>query len=300
VRGNLGFMIRTALVLFLLVLPLGADEEKKFTVVGTITGHDGKPVKGTTVKAIERESRLLVPWTKADKILPTAVGKDGKYTFTLERTGWYIIAEAPGHAETAHLADPAGRGSQPIRCDFRLPEALTIAGHVEDENGDPIVDAGVMVLPRFPGGRWSPTWPMTRDQFSRRTGADGKFAFRRVAAGIYEMRFIAEARVIERIDEVAAGRKDLKIVLRPGKVIRGRVVDADGDPVEGALVQVRYGGERELFVHQTGPDGRFTTWLLHPDRTYTLYVTRRGPDPFKLGPRVDVKPGGKELTITLK
>jgi protocatechuate 3,4-dioxygenase beta subunit len=294
-------MIRTALVLILLIALPAADDEK-FTVAGKITGHKGKPVEGATVKAFERQSWRLVRWWEADKVMPVAVGKDGKYEFTLERTGWYIIADAPGHADMAHLVEPP-IGTSTVRCDIRLPKALTIAGRVVDQNGDPVLGASLTLFRGAPGVSVSAQFPMPRTQFSRRSGTNGRFAFDPLAAGRHELLVAAENKVIERLRGIEAGRRDLKIVLRPGKVIRGRVVDADGDPIQDALVSVNLGGDLQHMC-RAGPDGRFTTWLLHPDRTYTLYVARKGalPDPRlgHLGPRVDAKPGGKEITIKLK
>ena len=89
---------------------------------------------------------------------------DGRYTFTALRPGDYIVkASKRGYLDVeygqvrafergAEIKLPAGQKRE--RMDISLPRYGTIAGHVLDENGEPVEGARVSVLQmRFTAGR---------------------------------------------------------------------------------------------------------------------------------------------------
>ncbi len=173
-----------------------------------------------------------------------------------------------------------------------------------DEKGKAIPDA--MVLASVDGERpQSVRFPFPRDSFDGVADEKGKFSFDRLPAGKYRLLVSTPGKVVEYVHGVETGKKSVKIVLRPGEPIRGRVIDANGKPVPGAWVNIE--NDREtVFGTMTDRDGRFVTGPLHPEQAYKVVVDPRG-----MGPKPNVggaanttiegvKPGGAEITIRAK
>lgn len=105
----------------------------------------------------------------------------------------------------------------------------------------------------------------------------------------------------QRTGPVPTGRDDVEIRLRGGRTIRGRVVDASGEPVPAFHVVARRARSALVRRHVktvSGYDaeGRFLVTGL-PDAEHELVATARGYPP---SDPITVTPGGPEVTITLR
>jgi hypothetical protein len=98
-------------------------------------------------------------------------------------------------------------------------EGLTIEGVAVDEDGKPVERADVE------------TWLGPGDPRRMRTQADGLFKLTALPPGAFLCVVVQqEDRVPVRAFGVKAGRTDLRVVLRPGLTITGRLLDANGRP----------------------------------------------------------------------
>ncbi|MFW2387558.1 MAG: carboxypeptidase-like regulatory domain-containing protein, partial [Polyangiales bacterium] len=124
----------------------------------------------------------------------------------------------------------------------------TLSGRVYDQRGMPLEGAVVSLA-------GSGFWPAR----SVRSGADGRFHWPAIPAGIYELR-VAKGRLVappvEGLILDAGARRAFGVQLAPGWTVAGQVVDgATGRAVRGAEVTIA-AGALGLHTRKTRSDGR--------------------------------------------
>ncbi len=105
--------------------------------------------------------------------------------------------------------------------------AKYIAGTVVDENGAPVPEVVVRpltVIVRQSDGRSMLKPIQARDRACAMTDANGRFAIELEEEGTYEFWVFPEDFVDMRVRDIPLGRHDLKITLRKGGTVTGRVV----------------------------------------------------------------------------
>jgi RNA polymerase sigma factor (sigma-70 family) len=119
-----------------------------------------------------------------------------------------------------------------------LGQGLELQGRVTDEAGRPIAGARIEHKPSEEGG------------VSLRAGADGRFAFSKLNTGEFEIVASAEGFAPE-VRKVQIGQQSapLDIVLKPGALLRLRLVDKNETPVPGATVVLERWGDRSAPAH---------------------------------------------------
>jgi hypothetical protein len=155
-----------------------------------------------------------------------------------------ITGLAAGSYELRVLADGCPWADRQIdlapgehaRADVVVQPGLTISGRVRPAEGglldsaDPNDDS---VSARQAG---VPTETACSDYSS--VDARGRFAIRRLLPGVYDLYVSIPGYEGLAVHDIAAGTKGLDLVVKQGRppsgVVRGRVVDAHGAPVEGA------------------------------------------------------------------
>jgi protocatechuate 3,4-dioxygenase beta subunit len=192
--------------------------------------------------------------------------------------GTFLVDGAPREAGSlvADGGDPGratavlGTGaSEPLT--ITLASTATLDGRVVDADGKAL--AGIRIVARGEGGG-----------FLARSGADGRYSIRGLSPQAYRLtaeddRFVPWSRTVR----VAAGQGETQDVpLTRGATLVGRVQDAEGRPIEGALVQVSRGGENVVraFMRsvegegavRTGRDGSFRARRLAPGENQRLDV----------------------------
>lgn len=148
---------------------------------------------------------------------------------------------------------------------LKLEPAATLLGQVVDPEGRPVAGAWIAADP-----------PQRRDGGSRqstsRSQEDGGFRLQGLLyGGVYELTAVREGFARSKAPATVAPRgkpsSRVRIVLSEGHTATGRVVDAEGQPVEGAEVQLLDPKhDREESRATTGPDGRFDLRRLEPGR----------------------------------
>lgn len=241
------------------------------TVTGRVEGAGGEPVAGATVRhqwrgdgsgdQSNRRRRRQGPPVASGGLPVAQTDAEGRFVLRGVAAGdLQLWAEAPGYASSDRVDTRTGGGEVVIR----LQPGLTIAGTVKDESDQPL--AGVPVnarrTDRTSTGRW---WRGTSQVF---TDGEGRFELRDLVEGTYDLTVSArrawgrEINVEDKVEQgVTAGRDDVEIVVKAGRVIEGHVVDADAGPVTGGWIQARptdgRGGWNAMRWNQVRPDGTF-------------------------------------------
>ena len=191
------------------------------TVAVTVVGSDGKPVDAATVEL--RGDDLQSDTTRA-----------GVVTFKPVLPGSYdVVAYAPGTAKTYKRVRVSGE----LAVKLALANGAAVSGRVVDSEGNPV--AGARVLNVAASEFRSPADPRL-DAIT--TDAKGEFRFAALPAG--SVRFLAThpdhasgTSAMVTLDGTTE-KRDVVVTLAAGVVVRGKVVDIAGGPIEGARVRI--------------------------------------------------------------
>jgi protocatechuate 3,4-dioxygenase beta subunit len=214
---------RLACLLLLGSLPgLCVAAEPPPVLLHVVDGH-GRPVAGATVRAAADPETVLQEKTAADGIVRFSGLPD-------DRVIW-VLAERRGLSPALESFSGGARRERRL---VLAPGTLAV-GRVVDEKGRPVVGAEAELTGEAFGlPSTSPLPGFLRERPKVRTGPAGRFRFRDLPAGRYELRLRHPAFAPLLADHpVQGGRNgDLgRLVLRRGEVLTGTVTDPDGRPV---------------------------------------------------------------------
>jgi protocatechuate 3,4-dioxygenase beta subunit len=232
-------------------------------VRGRVTDREGTGIPGAAVRAMRRSGGPSRGEAES--------ADDGAFVVGGLETGRYEVAAAePGYASARVAADAGG---DPV--ELVLESGGTIAGRVVDAEGQPEGEADVQAQPADASDAHG--WG---SGYGRADEGEGAFALRDLAAGTYVLVARAAGRggaTLRGVRVVAGRTTDVgTITLARGGVVRGTVVDADGEGVPGATVMA----ERDVNVRtselsaQTGSTGGFEIRGVPPG---TFSVTAEHP-----------------------
>ena len=271
---------------------LAVDLVKGGTVAGRVTGPDGRPVAYATVALVDPKRRFEGEET-------AVTDANGRYLVTGLHPGtWELRVAAPGFAPLVSKEDVkviVPPGLEPVVRDIVLSTGAAVVGTVKSPSGAPVGGAHVEVC----CGPTAEARNRVRDLVAV-TDAGGAFRVLGVPPGL-ELLVIAThddwVRGVAGPLRLSAGqRQEVALVLRPGVVLPGRVVDAGGRPVREARVRWgRYDGDpaaprtheatRDAFradehlgsrVLYTDGDGQFRIDRLEPGGTTLVKVEKEG------------------------
>lgn len=255
---------------------IDADLARLGSISGRVTG-DSLPVQGVWVQAFapgnEREA-ARASHTAADGTYALRELSPGSYKVSFTKSGDDFLDQWYSDAPTFALAEPVsvGLARDTGGIDAALRHSGTIAGRVSAE-GVPLAEAYVEVT-LFDGfDRWEAV-----------TDADGMFAVRGLASGLYRVEFRKSGFVGEfHVDKPASSVADVVPLaapetvvvnadLSPGASLSG-TVRAGGVPCAGTLVSAYHTGEGVMGDARTGTDGTYTITGL-PSGPYLVYFAR--------------------------
>jgi RNA polymerase sigma factor (sigma-70 family) len=174
------------------------------------------------------------------------------------------------------------------RAVMRLSPGLRVAGRVRGTLGQPIADA--VLVQQF---RWDEAGARAE------SGSDGAFAILNAARGTLDLSVQVEGYAPTTLSrEIEGVVSDWDITLKPGAKLRGRVVDEDDRPLEGAQVEAASEDPvrpRFQWRMQTEATGEFR-WDGAPDRPFKVFVSQMG----YRHQTVNVDPGQGDLLIRLE
>ena len=235
---------------------------------GRVIDEEGKPIAGATLHLYESPPYRKV-WKGMVGNLPVETDADGRWT-----TASVPPETCPIHARVEHPEFRTGNLDVPLTAlfagkgDLTMQRGAIVEGVVLDEAGDPIDGAEVLVA----------SYSYNPDAPRAATGGDGRFRLADLDPGETSLIVKAPGRKPEQ-SRVVAGPEPSRLEFRlgPGRVLRGRVVDTDGEAIADAQLYASYWRRLQgLAWHATTDgEGRFT-WDSAPDDAVHISAQRSG------------------------
>jgi protocatechuate 3,4-dioxygenase beta subunit len=199
--------------------------EAGLAIRGRVTDREGGGIGGASVRAQGQAGERSRGEATADA--------DGAFVVGGLKPGPYEVrATAPGHATAVAKTEA---GADPLQ--LVMETGGQIAGTVVDTQGRPVAAARVQARAQATAG---PSFDPDRFFFGNADEGEGRFVLRDVAAGTYDLEAQATGYGTASLPNVrvAVGRTTTAgtITLGRGGVVRGTVVDADGQGIPGASV----------------------------------------------------------------
>ncbi len=267
-------------------------------LAGRVQDGAGRAVAGAQVSVQTEESAR-----RGIGVSVIAAVTDGSGAFRVERLPrdpHAVHVRAPGFRPASTGGMPGG---EPVTVVLETADA--IGGILVDEDtGAPLPGVGVMAVPAASPQDWSNSQAVS--------GADGRFLIAGLAAGMHRIRagvnWPAHDYLQREVGPVAAGTRDLRIPLRRGLAIDGRVEGPDGGVPPGVGVQITTlrsalvdGGARTWRSTQARADGTFHVGGLDA-ADYDITVTDQASDEAAAFPRTivtGVRAGTGDLAIRI-
>lgn len=231
------------------------------SVHGRVVDEAGLPVSGARIWL----SAASGPVTAVGDVVAIS-GDDGAFRVPYAGRLQSIVAIKEGHAPSLPTIAAVHGGAATEGLELVLGARRgRVIGRVLEPGGHPAAGVYVILDPGFEKvddpvtGEWTRCWtPAPR---AVRTTAEGDFAFEDVRVGRYGL-FAREARgpLARTTCEVTdAGVVDVTLELERGAILAGRVVDAAGEPVEGATLSADASGPTAFSgaTARSGADGAF-------------------------------------------
>lgn len=273
---------------------------------GTVTLEGGEPAGGAVLllnKATGFGQPTIIggAFNRADAIADAR----GRYEIIKGKAGekYAVQASFPGYVSALSQSFQLVPGKEQQDVNFVLKRGLSLSGKVVDEKQNPIPGAKVSAREEG-GGRFvmdfSQNVPVRKGNEVALTDDEGAFVLEGLEAGIYEIKASAkgysqgEVHVRNSSDIVP---EPLKIVLKAGLAISGRVGDSSGNPLQGVKVRASARGEAGYVSGsaETDEDGRYEIVSLSPG-SYKVKARLRGYAENETG---DVSPPAKDIDFTL-
>ena len=249
---------------------------KQVDCSGTVVDWRGRPVADAEVVGCEQlydYAAGRTSWAAPSRMI---TGQDGRFELQVsaDRKDYiWIVARKKGLA-LGWRGVRSGRSEQDMI--VRLGEPAVLAGTVVDEVGRGVPGAMVRLCLKmgWMGGTPGVTFETPQDWFTARTDGDGRFRFDQLPAdGTADLWVEAPGKAScwtyweHELSNMAgsqfsAGRTDIRIVLKPEGILRGKVVNEDsGEGVAGvrllARPDARYANYSCVPPVTSGPDGAF-------------------------------------------
>lgn len=225
--------------------------------------------------------------------LPPEEGDLKEWRATARPVGWARIQpdgtfRFQGVAAGVYLLEAAATGLRPMSQRVRAPDAFVnvrvtegaqVSGRFHDARGAPMVEARVRLKP-MPKTEQALARAGVDGRQSTRTTAQGTFSLSGIADGDYELE-VGSVHGKERIclrREVAVRQgKAASVELRAGQgpVIRGRLKDAQGRPLQGFKILGMFHAQPcAIRFAVTGEDGSFVLQDVMAPGRYKLYAEK--------------------------
>lgn len=194
----------------------------------------------------------------------------GAFAFDELAAGDYEVSvRRDGHLRVANASVKLGSGERREGIQLVLPSGVTLTGRVRDRAGRGVRGVNVSVEPKETG----------LSDCDVRTGEDGTFRARGLAAGTYRIQLwpdhrdtgTAESKVYVHtiLDDQRIDGRELDLVIEDGVWLVGSVVEANGTPVVDALVQVIAEGQENGQSASSDGQGRFRV-AVERDKRYSV------------------------------
>ncbi len=262
--------------------------ERGTTIGGVVRDDRGRPIAGAEVTIQMQQSRFF-----SDKPQPYLSGLQ----IMTDNRGKWQCKSAPANLSQARigLSHPnfiSDHGAtRPVKaeelrsqtCELIMKAGITLTGKVVNTKGKPVDQALISW-----GGYVQPISSDRQGRFRIPSLTPGEITLTVHAAGYGP--FLKKVTIEENV-------RPLEIKLGPGKMLKGRVVDAAGNGIAAAEIRLQsWQGAMFWWYTRTDTLGRFT-WDSAPEDDITLSVSAEGYAPQY---NWQVKAGDKEQVLTLK
>ena len=229
-----------------------ADEAKR-EVFGTLTFPDGRPAPGVKIRYCGS--------TKCSTVL---TDDKGNYRISLE-AGTDAVglgAQSGDYLLSSYVSFPTD-STMPVQKDLELGYGALILGEVKDSATDKPIEDATIQISGSPGD-------------SVKTGKDGVFSVKALPLSGLQIEVQKKGYVIYRQNFSAENLDTFawRIKLKPGGVIRGKVTDENGKPVENAIFAFLEG----VYMHsaKTDANGDYVIGEIDADRPCDVTVSHVG------------------------
>lgn len=211
------------------------------TVTGIVVDEDGRPVEGAAVRAIHRDDEDGAPSHAA------TTDHAGRFTLAgLTPDGyWGLYVDDPRHAKQWTYEYSVQVPFDPIEgpLHLKVQKPVTQTGIVLNEAGDPVPGVTVTLVREFLGERTRPLqgW-LAFDLQVTTTDAHGRFTLQRLRAGHISLMLdhpdYARTITRDRDPGLRIPTDEIRVTIKRGVTLRGRVVDPAGRPLPGVSVRL--------------------------------------------------------------
>jgi RNA polymerase sigma factor (sigma-70 family) len=252
------------------------EMEEGVTIGGIVKSPHGKVIAGATVIVMARAGASSSPdWSYVPEAKVTT-DANGLWRFSKMPSSWeyvYIRVTHPDYVPTFMQRDfpkPSDFMLKAGKDEIILDGGFELVGKVVDDQGRPLAGAKI--------GLGADRRIRHRHFPSALTDAEGRFRFGHVPTGALTVTAQSSRCAPELVDAVIKqGMKPIEFRLHPGYLIRGRVINPEGNPLGGVTVEaVNWKGHSSLdWTTKTDAAGRFT-WDSAPAEPVRLTLTRPG------------------------
>ncbi|MGH9362810.1 MAG: MSCRAMM family protein, partial [Thermoanaerobaculia bacterium] len=263
--------------------------------LGGRVSSGGSPVPGGSIHAEQPESgESAEAEIDASGAYSLELDGSGRYLFTIERSG-----KGRGGARV-EVVLPDGAGE--LRRDLELPSGEARGMVVDGGTGTALPDVQVWAVAEAAAAR-SLLSLHGAVRSSATTGADGRFVLADLAPGAFSLRAFAAGYADARVDGVKVDERgpsgEIRIALERGMALEAKIVDADGQPVSGAVAWLRTArGDLAAAEPRTSDDEGLVTLSAPGEGGYRLTVVHASYAPSALP--VEVKAGSAGATVALR
>ncbi|MCC7014820.1 MAG: sigma-70 family RNA polymerase sigma factor [Planctomycetes bacterium] len=198
----------------------------------------------------------------------------GAFTFDELAEGEYVVElRRDGHQAAATRSVALKPGERCEGVELVLPAGVTMQGRVHDREGNPVAGVYVSIEPTAPG----------LSDCDVQTGVDGTFVARGVLPGNYRIQLWPQHRdsgepdakfhVHAVFEDQRADGHELDLQIEEGIWLSGSVVEQDGTPLAGALVQALGAGQEFGETASTDAQGRFRVGV-EREKAYAVTAQR--------------------------
>ena len=279
--------------------------DRPVAIGGQVVDADGKPVAGAKVGWNNQDDPTTVklPQSHNFQWIETTTDENGRWR--INRMADEMIPNIYGSARHSNYVDSAlifaGRDralEKQLRDGshvFKLGRAITVTGSVVDTDGNPVGGAKILV------GHVS-----SSDKRIGKAQADGTFTINGCPPGKQLVTAEAKGFANTTIEvNLAENSEPVRLILGAGKILRLRVVDADGNPIPKATlwydcINQRWPNNGSIMVQldfspNTDKQGRVVLTNA-PDTEMNLTARAAG---FLNTSDIKIRPDGEEHVITL-
>jgi hypothetical protein len=221
---------------------VGSSQPVSGTLEGLVTAAPGPgaspslPGEPEALLPLEGATVTLFRAGSEQPVSVTSVDLGGRFRFPgLEGGEYRLVAEAPEYVSETRTRRVEGGATASLR--FTLAPVAPLSGVVVDPEGRPVPGASVRLFPHeAPGPQAGPETPSAVLPVTEMaSGSDGTFGLFGAQERDYLLE-VAHPRFRTTVEPVRVSGSDVRVTLRRGVVVVGRVEDAQGTPMPEAQV----------------------------------------------------------------